>query len=137
MSRETIAAFRTAVEAGDAAGVLAILADDITFNNPVTFLPFQGRDVVGFVVPRLLEVWQDLNYVAELEGDGQVGLVFDARVGGRVARGIDVLRFNDEGLISEITVMVRPLTGLQALAGEMEAALSRDRASVERANDPS
>jgi hypothetical protein len=102
---------------------LATLAEDITFNNPVTFRPFQGRDTVAYVVPRLLEVWQDLHYVAELEGDGQVGLVFDAGVGGREARGIDLLRFNDDGLISEITVMVRPLTGLQALAGEMEAAL--------------
>jgi hypothetical protein len=116
---------------------LAIFADDGTFNNPVTFRPFRGRDTVALVVPRLLEVWQDLHFVAELEGDGQVGLVFDARAGDRDARGIDLLRFDDEDLISEITVLVRPLTALQALATEMEAALSRDRASVERANDPS
>jgi hypothetical protein len=104
---------------------LAIFADDGTFNNPVTFRPFRGRDTVALVVPRLLEVWQDLHF----EGDGQVGLVFDARAGDRDARGIDLLRFDDEDLISEITVLVRPLTALQALATEMEAALSRDRAS--------
>jgi hypothetical protein len=75
---------------------LATFADDVTFNNPVTFRPFRGRDTVALVVPRLLEVWQDLHYVAELEGDGQVGLVFDPRVGDRDARGIDLLRFDDE-----------------------------------------
>lgn len=69
-------------------------------------------------------IWQDLRYVAETRGDGLVGLVFDARAGTRDVRGIDLLRLNDDGLISEITVMVRPLSGLQALATEMEAALA-------------
>jgi hypothetical protein len=124
MSEATVDSFRAAVEAGDPDGVLATVAEDVTFNNPVTFRPFQGRDAVAFVVPKLLEVWQDLRYIAELHGDGQVGLVFDARAGTRDVRGIDLLRFDDEGLIAEITVMVRPLTGLQALAKEMEAALS-------------
>jgi hypothetical protein len=124
MAETTIVDFREAVEEGDSDRVLATLADDITFNNPVTFYPFQGRDALAFVVPKLLEVWQDLRYIAELHGDELVGLVFDARAGTRDVRGIDVLHFDHDGLIDEITVMVRPLTGLQALASEMEAALS-------------
>src|SRR5918995_4912451 len=119
MAETTIVDFREAVEEGDSDRVLATLADDITFNNPVTFYPFQGRDALAFVVPKLLEVWQDLRYIAELHGDELVGLVFDARAGTRDVRGIDVLHFDDDGLIDEITVMVRPLTGLQALASEM------------------
>jgi hypothetical protein len=124
MSEKTTAAFRKAVEAGDAEGVLATFAADVTFNNPVTFRPFEG-EVLTSVVPRLLEVWQDLHYTAELQGDGFVGLVFEARVGHRYANGIDLLPFNDEGLITEITVKVRPLTALQALGEEMQAALAR------------
>jgi hypothetical protein len=124
MAEATIADFREAVEEGDSDRVLATLADDITLNNPVTFYPFQGHDALAFVVPKLLEVWQDLRYIAELHGDELVGLVFDARAGTRDVRGIDVLHFDHDGLIDEITVMVRPLTGLQALASEMEAALS-------------
>jgi hypothetical protein len=124
MHEEQIDAFRTAVEDGDSDGVLATFADDITFNNPVTFHPFEGKETTAVVVPRLLEVWRDLHYVAELRGDGIIGLVFDARVGDRDARGIDLLRFDDDGLIAEITVMVRPLSGLQALAAEMAAALA-------------
>src|SRR5918994_5811168 len=123
MSEETSAVFREAVEKGESDRVLATLAPDITMNNPVTFRPFEGRETLAYVVPRLLEVWQDLRYIAELRGDGLVGLVFDARAGTRDVRGIDLLRFDEDGLISEITVMVRPLTGLQALAEEMDAAL--------------
>lgn len=124
MHEEQVAAFRVAVEAGDLDGVLATFAEDITFSNPVTFRPFEGKETMAFVVPRVLEVWKDLRYVAELEGHGFVGLVFDARVGDRAARGIDLLRFGDDGLIAEIAVMVRPLSALQALAAEMEKALA-------------
>jgi hypothetical protein len=53
-------------------------------------------------------------------------LVFDARAGKRDVRGIDLLHLDEDGLIDEITVMVRPLTGLQALAEEMKAALFAD-----------
>jgi SnoaL-like domain len=124
MHEGQIAAFRTAVEAGDSDAVLATFADDITFCNPVTFRPFEGKQTMAVVIPPLLEVWKDLHYVGELRGDGIVGLVFDARVGNRDARGIDLIRLGDDGLIAEITVMVRPLSGLQALAAEMEAALA-------------
>ncbi len=124
MHESAIAIFREAVEAGDAEAVLGTFSDEITFHNPVTFRPFEGRETLAFVVPRLLEVWQDLRYVAELHGDGVVGLVFDARAGTRDVRGVDLLRFDGVGLIEEITVMVRPLSGLQELATEMEAALS-------------
>jgi hypothetical protein len=124
MSKGTIADFREAVEAGQADRVLALLADEVTFNNPVTFQPFQGRVLLEVVVPKLLDVWQGLWYVDELHGRDQVGLVFEARAGGRDVWGIDLLRFDAEGLISEVTVMVRPLSGLQALAEEMRAALA-------------
>jgi hypothetical protein len=76
------------------------------------------------VVPKLLEVWQDLRYTAELRDAESVGLVFSARVGTKDAQGVDLLRFDAEGLINEVTVMVRPLSALQALARAMEARLA-------------
>ncbi len=124
MYEATVAAFRQAVEASDPSAVLDTVAPDIVFHNPVAFRPFEGRETFAFVVPKLLAVWQNLHYIAETHGDGLVGLIFNARAGSRAVAGIDLLRFNDDGLINEITVMVRPLSGLQALAAEMEAALS-------------
>jgi hypothetical protein len=52
MHEEQVAAFRAAVEDGDADAVLATFADQITFNNPVTFRPFEGKETTAFVVPR-------------------------------------------------------------------------------------
>jgi hypothetical protein len=72
----------------------------------------------------VLEVWHDVRYTAELSGGGLVCLMWGARAGEHDCRGVDFLRFNDAGLIDELTVMVRPLPGLQVLAEEMAAKVS-------------
>ena len=46
-------------------------------------------------------------------------LEFSAEVGDKKVKGIDLIRFNEQGQIVEFEVMMRPLSGLQALALEM------------------
>jgi hypothetical protein len=117
------ARFRAAVEAGDTGAAIATLAPDVVFHSPATFKPFEGRDVVGHVLRTVFGVFEDFRYVAELEGDGLTALVFNARVGDRDVEGIDLVRFNDDGQIDDFTVLVRPLSALQALNQEMGARL--------------
>jgi len=50
-------------------------------------------------------------------------LVFEARAGERDVQGVDILRFDDRGKISELIVMVRPMSGMLALADEMKRML--------------
>jgi SnoaL-like domain len=109
-------AFRAAVEAGDHAGMVAALAPDVVFHSPVTFRPFEGRDAVAMLFAVLLETFEDFRYTDEIDGDALKALVFEARVGDRQVQGLDLLRFDDRGLIADFTVMVRPLTGAMALA---------------------
>jgi hypothetical protein len=115
--------FRAAVEAGDTEAGIAALAPDVVFHSPVTFKAFEGREVVGHVLRTVFTVFEDFRYVAELDGDGATALVFKARVGDREVDGIDLVRENADGLIDDFTVLVRPLSGLQALAQEMGARL--------------
>jgi hypothetical protein len=110
------AAFRTAVEAQDQPAMVAALAPDVVFNSPIKHRPFEGRDAVAVLFGALLETFEDFRYTDEFEADGAKALTFRARVGDREVEGIDILRFDDEGLIAEFTVMVRPLTGAIALA---------------------
>jgi hypothetical protein len=110
---------RAAIEARDIDSLSALFADDIVFNSPVAFHPFRGRDTVAEVLAHVLEVFTDFVYVDELEGNGTHGLVFTAGVGGRGVQGLDHLRYDDSGLICEFTVMVRPLSGVIALAEAM------------------
>jgi hypothetical protein len=115
--------FRELVESKDLDALEAILADDVVLHSPVTFKPFEGRVVVLHVLRTVAEVFEDFRYVAELERDGLTTLVFRARVGEREVDGIDLLRTRADGLIDDITVFIRPLSGLSALRDEMGARL--------------
>jgi hypothetical protein len=114
--------FRAAVEAGDLDAAVALLHPDCTFHSPAVFRPYEGKDATALLLRTVVEVFEDFSYVDELEGDDTHGLVFTARVGDRTLTGWDYLRMED-GLIREFTVMVRPLSALQALVAEMGARL--------------
>src|SRR6478609_11456751 len=116
--------FRKAVEASDLAALTLLLAPDVSFHSPVTYKPYRGRDTVGFILATVAQVFQDFVYVDELETGTHSALVFRARVGGKDVEGIDLIERNAEGLVSSLTVLVRPLSGLQALAEAMKARLS-------------
>ena len=58
--------------------------------------------------------------------DGKsVVLEFSAAVGDKALKGIDMIRFDDEGRIVEFEVMIRPFNALQALGAEMGARLAQ------------
>jgi hypothetical protein len=111
--------FRTAVEQRDQASMVALLAPDVLFHSPVAFRPFVGRAAAAELFWNLFQVFEDFTYLDELEGEGTHALVFSATVGGKQLQGLDHLRFGDDGLVAEFTVMVRPLSGVIALAEAM------------------
>lgn len=110
-------AFRLAVEARDTRAMVAALADDVVFHSPVKMAPFEGKAMVSALLNTLLaKVFEEFEYTDELEApDGTRALVFNARVGDRQVQGLDLLRFDDTGLISDFTVMLRPRSGLEAV----------------------
>ncbi|MDX6659507.1 MAG: hypothetical protein QOJ55_329 [Solirubrobacteraceae bacterium] len=111
--------FRAAVEARDHPGMVDALAGGVIFSSPVSFRPFEGRDTVGQVLGAVLETFEDFRYTDELAGETAHALVFRARVGDKQVEGIDLLRFDGDGKISDFTVLVRPLSAAIALAEAM------------------
>jgi ketosteroid isomerase-like protein len=118
------AAFRAAVERGDFDAAVELLADDVVFRSPAVFKPYEGRETVATILRTVGQVFEDLHYTDELAGDGVHVLVFEARVGDRQLQGIDMIRPDGDGRIGEFTVMVRPASGLMALAERMGPALA-------------
>ncbi|MFF9059657.1 nuclear transport factor 2 family protein [Streptomyces sp. NPDC101213] len=116
-------AFREAVEAGDLDAVEALLAEDVVFTSPVVFKPYPGKAITAAILRAVAQVFEDFRYEGELAGeDGRDhALVFTARVGGRELSGCDFIHVDEDGLIDRLTVMVRPLSGAQALAEAMGA----------------
>src|SRR5438309_7275320 len=106
----TAARFRSAVEGHDIEAARELLAEEIVFHSPVTFHPFIGRDTVARLLTEVAQVFEDFRYTDELDVDGAHALIFRANVAGREVEGIDLLRFDSDGLIGDFTVMVRPLS---------------------------
>jgi hypothetical protein len=53
-------------------------------------------------------------------------LVFRGRIGDRALEGCDFIHVDEQGLIDELYVMIRPLSGLMALAEAMKRQLAED-----------
>ena len=115
--------FRAAAEAKDFSQIDDLLTEDIVFRSPVVHKPYEGRDMVKVLLGAVVQVFEDFRYLDQVEGDDRAVLIFEARVGDRHLQGVDILRFADDGRVSELTVMVRPMSGLNALAEEMQRRL--------------
>ena len=125
-------AFRRAVEAGDLGAMIDAFAGDGILNSPVSFHPFRGRKAVGALLSVLVDVLEDFEYTDEYDSPaGGKALVFRARVGDRELQGVDLLRFDASGLIADLTVLVRPLSGLQALLAAVGPRLQALQEKVE------
>lgn len=117
--------FRAAVEASDIGAIRELLHDDVVLHSPVTHTPFVGREAVLALLKHVVEVFEDFRYTDELSHEDIHLLVFSARVGDRELQGCDLLRTDDDGLISDFTVMIRPLSGLIPFAEAMRERVAR------------
>jgi hypothetical protein len=113
--------FRKAVEARDTEAMAATLADNVVFHSPVAFKPYPGKPITAAILRGVLRVFEDFEYVRETSStDGRDhALVFRTRIGDADIEGCDFLHLDENGLIDDFTVMVRPLSGAQALATAM------------------
>jgi ketosteroid isomerase-like protein len=117
----TVERYRAAVERRDLPAVGELLSADIVFHSPVTFHPFLGRETVTALLEQVIQVFEGFRFTDELQMDGAHALIFRANVAGtdREIEGIDLLRFDDDGLIADFTVMLRPLSALVPFAQAM------------------
>ncbi len=113
------------MEERDLDALTSALAPNVVFRSPVVYRPYEGREITARILEAVTRVFDDFEYVRRFEAEKGAALIFKARVGDREVDGLDLLRFDDDGLVSELTVMVRPLSGVQALAAAMGEELER------------
>jgi len=112
-------AFRRAAESKDFSKLEELFSPEVVFRSPAVFKPYEGLDALRVLLGAVAETFEDFRYLDQVETGDTAVLVFEARVGDRQLNGVDVLRFGADGLIAEMMVMVRPLSGLNALVEEM------------------
>lgn len=104
---------------GDRNVMAGALATDVRFWSPAVHTPYEGRESVIRVLEAGHHVLEGLTYTETVESDGRTVLFFTAHVGNRDVEGIDALRFDEDGRVMELVVMIRPHSALTAVMEAM------------------
>ncbi|RQO83559.1 nuclear transport factor 2 family protein [Acidovorax sp. FJL06] len=109
------------VASRDLSNLLTIVHPDAVFRSPMANTAYTSAPALMLALSTVIQVFEDFTYHRQLATDDGLNIVleFSARVGDKQLKGIDLVRFNEQGQITEFEVMVRPLSGLQALGAEM------------------
>lgn len=109
------------------------MREDAVFLSPVVHTPQKGRPiVVAYLTAAGKTLGNDsFRYVREVVGEGTVVLEFETKMDGILVNGIDMISFDDDGLITEFKVMVRPLKAINKVWEMMAAQLERQKAAAD------
>ena len=114
------------VRSGDPSRLDEELAEDCVFYSPVVHTPQEGRARSRLYLTGAMHVFNDsFHSVKEVVDDRHAMLEFVCEVEGIVVNGIDIITFDEQGMIAEFKVMVRPLKGVQKLHEKMRAMLEQ------------
>ncbi|NNH36973.1 nuclear transport factor 2 family protein [Acinetobacter sp. NIPH 2377] len=109
------------LQTGDMSILNELLAEDVVFRSPVAYNPYPGKQVVSFILTNVIQIFENFTYHREFYSEDGLNVVleFSANVGEKKLKGIDMIQFNEQGQIIDFEVMLRPKSGLEALAAQM------------------
>ncbi len=115
------------IAAGDLSALPEIVAADAVFRSPTVMRGFETAPALILALQTVITVLEDFVYQRSFAGDdGQsVVLEFSACVGELRLKGIDMIRFDENGLITDFEVMIRPMNALGALYEAMTEKLGQ------------
>jgi hypothetical protein len=97
-----------------------LLADQVVFHSPFVRSPIPGRKATLLVLTTVAQIFENFKYHRTfVGGPHDVALEFSARIGKWELKGLDLIKFDDDGKVVDIEVMVRPAKALQALGEAM------------------
>jgi hypothetical protein len=125
MPIDTMATWHRLVETHDAAGLDALLADEAVFHSPVVHKPQVGKAITRKYLAAAFQVFfnESFRYVRELRGEREAVLEFTVELDGIAVNGVDMIKWDDEGRITEFKVMLRPLKAVNLIHQKMGAML--------------
>ena len=109
------------VENRDTRGLDALLADEAVFYSPVVHTPQVGKAITKKYLAAAFQVFfnESFRYVRELKGNRDAILEFEVILDGITVNGVDMIKWNDAGKITEFKVMLRPLKAVNLIHQKM------------------
>lgn len=119
MSQENLDKWHQVVHNKDMSLLRELLAEDVEFHSPTLWAPKKGRDITQYILKMVMDIFEDFEYQRQWVDDKNLALEFSARVDDKKIKGIDLIRWNEQGQIVHFEVMLRPMNGLQLMFDKM------------------
>ena len=125
MVSDPIPTWHKILESRNPQGLDALLAADVVFHSPVVHKPQVGKPITKMYLAAALAVFgnESFRYVRELKADHDAILEFELELEGVSINGVDMIKWNDKGEITEFKVMLRPLKAVNLIHQKMAAML--------------
>jgi hypothetical protein len=122
--------FRTAWRTRDLDAWIEALSPEIVLHSPVVRTPFRGRSAATQLFSVLFETFGEVEITSELTDTDSHAFFWRADVAGRVIEGTDLLRYDEQGKIAEIRVLIRPLVDIAVFASAIGPPLAARQSPV-------
>ncbi|MDW3195640.1 MAG: nuclear transport factor 2 family protein [Cytophagales bacterium] len=103
-----------------------IFHDDCVFYSPLVFQPKEGKALTKqflSAAARMFNEAEHFTYVKEVVDEQSAVLVFHSKIEGIFIEGIDMITWDEQGLITEFKVFIRPMKGIMKVAATMQKQL--------------
>ena len=103
----------------------SILAENVTFYSPVVFTAQKGKSLTLLYLMAAAQVFNNksFSYTKEIINENHATLEFELNINGIEINGIDLITWNEEGMIIEFKVFIRPLQGVNVIHKMMQQML--------------
>jgi hypothetical protein len=106
------------------AQVSALLADNVVFNSPILVRPIEGREAVAAIFAQSSSTRGSGTYTAEFKLDERTTFLrWLGTMAGHKIESLEVIVDNEQGLIVERTVALRPYPAVKLFRDAMQASL--------------
>ena len=129
MESTAISSWHNIVRTRDASGLSDLLSGDVIFYSPVVHTPQIGKAITTMYLTAALHVFgnDSFRYIREVVGESDAVLEFETGIDGIIVNGVDMIRWNADGKITEFKVMVRPLKAINIIHQKMGEMLQARR----------
>ena len=124
--------FASAFLSSDIAAVSETLTDDVELRSPVITRSFSGKKDVTWLLANVMRCIDDPEVTDQVQAANTLMMAFRTSSRGRPIQGVHLMKLADDGRIKEITVHMRPLSGLAAFASAIGPALAGERTASGR-----
>jgi hypothetical protein len=107
------------------AQVSALLAEDVVFNSPILVRPIEGRELIAAIFAQSSSTRGSGNYTAEFKLDEQTTFLrWVGTIEGHKLESLEIIVDNDQGLIAERTIALRPYPAVALFRDAMYQSLN-------------